>query len=43
MDDLGLVNMRAIEDYEVVLNRQKELNAKIETLENEKNEIQNRE
>lgn len=42
MDDLGLVNMRAIEDYEVVLNRQKELNAKIETLENEKNEIQSR-
>ncbi len=42
MDDLGLVNMRAIEDYDVVLNRQKELNAKIETLENEKNEIKSR-
>ncbi len=42
MDDLGLVNMRAIEDYDVVLNRQRELNVKIETLENEKNEIQNR-
>lgn len=42
MDDLGLVNMKAIEDYNVVLNRQKELNTKIETLENEKNEIQSR-
>ncbi len=42
MDDLGLVNMKAIEDYNVVLNRQNELNTKIETLENEKNEIQSR-
>ncbi len=42
MDDLGLVNMRAIDDYETILNRQKELNVKIMTLENEKNEIQNR-
>ena len=42
MDDLGLVNMKAIEDYNTVLNRQKELNTKIETLENEKNEIQSR-
>ncbi len=42
MDELGLVNMRAIEDYNIVLNKQNELNTKIETLENEKNEIQSR-
>ncbi len=42
MDELGLVNMRAIEDYSIVLNKQNELNTKIETLENEKNEIQSR-
>ena len=36
MDELGLVNMRAIEDYNIVLNKQNELNTKIETLEMKK-------
>ncbi len=42
MDDMQPVNMKAIDDYDIVLNRERELNAKIETLENEKNEIENR-
>jgi len=42
IDELGMVNMRAIEDYDKVLKRQNELITKVETLENEKNEIQSR-
>lgn len=42
MDELGLVNMRAIEAYEEVMTRQNELKEKLDTLEKEKNEIQNR-
>lgn len=40
IDDLGLVNMRAIEDYNTVLNQQNELNVKIVTLEKEMKEIE---
>lgn len=42
MDELGLVNMRAIEAYEEVTVRQKELKEKLDTLEKEKTEIQSR-
>lgn len=42
MDELGDVNMRALTDYEDVLNRQNELKARITTLNNERLEIQNR-
>ncbi len=42
MDDLGLVNMRAIEAYDEVTTRQKELKEKLDTLEKEKSEIQSR-
>jgi len=42
MDELGDVNMRALTDYEDVLNRQNELKARITTLNNERIEIQNR-
>ncbi len=42
MDELGLVNMRAIDAYEEVVSRQNELKEKLETLDKEKNEIQNR-
>lgn len=42
MDDLGDVNMRAIVAYDEVLERQKELKSKIETLSNEKEQILNR-
>ena len=39
MDELGDVNMRALHDYDRVLNRQNELNAQIETLSKERAEI----
>lgn len=42
MDDLGAVNMRAIEEYDIVSEREKELKAKIETLTHERQEILNR-
>ena len=42
MDELGLVNMRAIDAYEEVISRQNELKEKLDTLEKEKQEIQNR-
>ena len=42
MDDLGLVNMRAIEAYDEVMTRQNELEEKLNTLEKERVEIQNR-
>ena len=42
MDDLGDVNMRAIAAYDEVLERQKELKTKIETLESEKTQIMSR-
>lgn len=42
MDDLGAVNMRAIEEYETVQNREKELKEKIDTLSRERQEIINR-
>ena len=42
MDDLGDVNMRAIVAYDEVLERQKELKTKIETLSNEKAQILSR-
>ncbi|MDO5437210.1 MAG: hypothetical protein Q4F80_03320, partial [bacterium] len=42
MDELGLVNMRAIDAYEEVMTRQKELKEKLDTLEKEKTEIQSR-
>ena len=42
MDELGLVNMRAVEAYEEVMTKQNELKEKLDTLEKEKTEIQNR-
>ncbi len=42
MDELGLVNMRAIDAYDEVILRQNELKEKLDTLEKEKQEIQNR-
>ena len=42
MDELGLVNMRAIDTYNEVLARQNELKEKLDILEKEKQEIQNR-
>ncbi len=42
MDELGLVNMRAIDTYEEVIKREKELEEKLNTLEKERVEIQNR-
>ena len=39
MDELGDVNMRALRDYDRVLNRQNELNVQIETLSKERTEI----
>ena len=39
MEDLGAVNMRALEDYDRVLNRQQELQGQIETLSRERAEI----
>jgi len=42
MDELEPVNMRAIEDYDKVLERQNEYREKVNTLENEKNEIKTR-
>lgn len=42
MDELGLVNMRAIEAYDEVMTRKNELEEKLNTLEIEKTEIQNR-
>lgn len=42
MDELGLVNMRAIEAYDAAILKQNELKEKIDTLEKEKQEIQNR-
>lgn len=42
MDDLGAVNMRAIEEYDTVQKREQELKEKIETLTRERQEIINR-
>lgn len=42
MDELGDVNMRAIQSYDEVFERQNELKTKIETLSNEKNQIMDR-
>ncbi len=42
MDDMGAVNMRAIDSYEEVMTKKKELEEKLNTLEAEKNEIQTR-
>ena len=39
MDDLGAVNMKALEDYETVSSRQAELQGQIETLSNEREQI----
>ena len=39
MDDLGAVNMRALEDYDNVLARQQELQSQIETLSTERTQI----
>ena len=39
MDELGAVNMRALEDYDRVLARQQELQRQIETLSNERTQI----
>ena len=39
MDDLGAVNMRALEEYDRVLERQQELNSQIETLSTERMQI----
>ena len=39
MDDLGAVNMKALEDYEKVLARQQELQNQIETLSSEREQI----
>ena len=39
MDDLGAVNMKALEDYEAVSARQSELQEKIETLSREREQI----
>ena len=42
MDDLGAVNMKALEDYEKVSARQQELQGQIETLSNERLQILDR-
>ena len=42
MDELGLVNMRAIDAYDEVMTRQNELEEKLNTLEKERTEIQSR-
>ncbi len=42
MDDLGDVNMRALTEYDEVLERQNSYKEKVLTLENEKNEIKSR-
>lgn len=42
MDDLGAVNMRALEDYDKVLERQQALHSQIETLTNERAQIMER-
>lgn len=42
MEDLGLVNMRAITDYDEVVKRHAEHKEKIDTLEKEKDEIKSR-
>ena len=42
MDDLGDVNMRAIAQYDHVLERQRQNREAVDTLENEKNEIKSR-
>lgn len=42
MDELGAVNMRAIEDFDAVSEREKELKDKISTLTHERQEIINR-
>lgn len=39
MDEMGAVNMKALEDYEVVSNRQAELQEKINTLSSEREQI----
>ena len=39
MDDLGAVNMKALEDYEKVLARQQELQSQIDTLSSEREQI----
>ena len=39
MDDLGAVNMKALEDYELVSERQAELQTRIETLSREREQI----
>ena len=39
MDDLGAVNMRALEEFDRVSERQKELNSQIETLSKEREQI----
>ncbi len=42
MDDLGDVNMRALTEYDEVMERQNSYKEKVQTLENEKNEIKSR-
>ena len=42
MDDLGAVNMRAVEEYDAMLVRQTELNTQIETLSSERKQIMER-
>ncbi len=42
MDELGAVNMRALEDYDKVLERQQALQSQIETLTNERAQIMER-
>ena len=42
MDDLGAVNMRAVEEYDAMLVRQTELNTQIETLSTERKQIMER-
>lgn len=39
MDEMGAVNMKALEDYEIVSNRQAELQEKINTLSSEREQI----
>ena len=39
MDELGAVNMKALEDFEIVSNRQEELKGQIETLSREREQI----
>ena len=42
MDEMGAVNMKALEDYEKVLARQQELHGQIETLSREREQILDR-